>query len=172
MENLSLFGGSDEDGAPLHHADSMTPIDIKQLRSYNKVPEDPWCIRARWKKSGLYMPGTIPPGSTHSSTNDLRRQSVASLSTSNPGSVHSHETSASPDSAHPPKAPSGSPDQQVTVFMDIQLYEMDPGCYLVDFKCAGYQNPEGNLVEEKDVTSPFPFLDLACKLIIQLAEAD
>jgi len=28
------------------------------------------------------------------------------------------------------------------------------------------------LLEEKDVTSPFPFLDLASKLIIQLAEAD
>lgn len=44
--------------------------------------------------------------------------------------------------------------------------------YLVDFKCAGYETPEGVMLEEKDVTSPFPFLDLASTLIIQLAEAD
>jgi carbon catabolite-derepressing protein kinase len=56
--------------------------------------------------------------------------------------------------------------------LDIQLYEMEPGVYLVDFKCAGYENPEGVMLEEKDVTSPFPFLDLASTLIIQLAEAD
>ena len=56
--------------------------------------------------------------------------------------------------------------------IDIQLYEMDPGVYLVDFKCAGYETSEGRLWEEKDITSPFPFLDLASKLIVQLAEAD
>jgi len=42
----------------------------------------------------------------------------------------------------------------------------------VDFKCAGYENADGHLLEEKVTTSPFPFLDLASKLIIQLAEAD
>ncbi|EDN94552.1 hypothetical protein SS1G_10426 [Sclerotinia sclerotiorum 1980 UF-70] len=46
------------------------------------------------------------------------------------------------------------------------------GVYLVDFKCAGYETADGMMCEEKDVTSPFPFLDLASKLIIQLAEAD
>jgi carbon catabolite-derepressing protein kinase len=56
--------------------------------------------------------------------------------------------------------------------LDIQLYEMEAGVYLVDFKCAGYEMRDGNLVEEKDTTSPFPFLDLASRLIIQLAEAD
>jgi carbon catabolite-derepressing protein kinase len=56
--------------------------------------------------------------------------------------------------------------------LDIQLYEMEPGVYLVDFKCAGYVTPDGQMLEEKDVTSPFPFLDLASTLIIQLAEAD
>lgn len=56
--------------------------------------------------------------------------------------------------------------------LDIQLYEMEPGVYLVDFKCAGYETADGMLLEEKEVTSPFPFLDLASKLIIQLAEAD
>lgn len=56
--------------------------------------------------------------------------------------------------------------------LDIQLYEMESGVYLVDFKCAGYETADGLLVEEKDVTSAFPFLDLASMLIIQLAEAD
>lgn len=63
-------------------------------------------------------------------------------------------------------------DAGVIMHLDIQLYEMEPGVYLVDFKCAGYETAKGMLCEEKDVTSPFPFLDLASKLIIQLAEAD
>lgn len=56
--------------------------------------------------------------------------------------------------------------------LEVQLYEMENGVHLVDFKCAGYETHDGMLVEEKNVTSPFPFLDLASKLIIQLAEAD
>lgn len=56
--------------------------------------------------------------------------------------------------------------------MDIQIYEMEHGVYLVDFKCSGYETAYGRLLEEKDVTSPFPFLDMAAKLIMQLAEAD
>jgi carbon catabolite-derepressing protein kinase len=64
------------------------------------------------------------------------------------------------------------PIESVGMHLDIQLYEMEVGVYLVDFKCAGYETSDGMLLEEKDVTSPFPFLDLASKLIIQLAEAD
>lgn len=60
----------------------------------------------------------------------------------------------------------------VAMRMDIQIYEMEYGVYLVDFKCDGYENGEGKLLEEKDVTSPFPFLDLAARLIMQLADAD
>jgi carbon catabolite-derepressing protein kinase len=56
--------------------------------------------------------------------------------------------------------------------MDIQIYEMEHGVYLVDFKCSGYETPDRRLLEEKDVTSPFPFLDMSAKLIMQLAEAD
>lgn len=87
---------------------------------------------------------------------DLRRHSVASLSSA--GSL--------------PSIPTMDADESVVMHLDIQLYEMEPGVYLVDFKCAGYQTPSGAMLEEKDVTSPFPFLDLASKLIIQLAEAD
>lgn len=53
--------------------------------------------------------------------------------------------------------------------MDVQLYEMEANCYLIDFKCAGYETTSGGVLEEKDVTSPFPFLDQASKLIIKLA---
>jgi carbon catabolite-derepressing protein kinase len=99
---------------------------------------------------------------------DLRRQSVASLSSTG-GSV-------SAEMASPPRGqgphPKMEPIENVVMHLDIQLYEMEHGVYLVDFKCAGYENAEGLLLEEKDVTSPFPFLDLASKLIIQLAEAD
>lgn len=56
--------------------------------------------------------------------------------------------------------------------MEIQIYEMEYGVYLVDFKCSGYEMADGSMLEEKDVMSPFPFLDMAAKLIIQLAEAD
>jgi carbon catabolite-derepressing protein kinase len=62
--------------------------------------------------------------------------------------------------------------QVVAMRLDIQLYEMDQGVYLVDFKCDGYEMPDGVVLEEKEVTSPFPFLDLAAKLIMQLADAD
>lgn len=49
---------------------------------------------------------------------------------------------------------------------------MEQGVYLVDFKSSGYETPDGRLLEEKEVTSPFPFLDMAARLIMQLAEAD
>lgn len=60
----------------------------------------------------------------------------------------------------------------VALHLDIQIYEMEPSVYLVDFKCSGYETPQGRLLEDKEVTSPFPFLDMAAKLIMQLAEAD
>lgn len=60
----------------------------------------------------------------------------------------------------------------VALHLDIQIYEMEHGVYLVDFKCSGYETAQGLLLEEKDVTSPFPFLDMAARLIMQLAEAD
>ncbi|KAF4342685.1 CAMK CAMKL AMPK kinase [Fusarium beomiforme] len=73
---------------------------------------------------------------------------------------------STPEGYHHPKEPF------VALHMDIQIYEMEHGVYLVDFKCSGYETAHGRLLEEKDVTSPFPFLDMAAKLIMQLAEAD
>ncbi|KAL2023141.1 hypothetical protein VTK56DRAFT_3747 [Thermocarpiscus australiensis] len=72
-------------------------------------------------------------------------------------------------------AAAAAADFQVVVMrMDIQIYEMDQGVYLVDFKVDGYETPDGGgrLLEDKDVTSPFPFLDMAARLIMQLADAD
>ncbi|KAG9252007.1 kinase-like domain-containing protein [Emericellopsis atlantica] len=60
----------------------------------------------------------------------------------------------------------------VAMHLDIQIYEMEQGVYLVDFKCSGYETAQGKLLEEKEVTSPYPFLDMAARLIMQLAEAD
>jgi carbon catabolite-derepressing protein kinase len=168
--NDGSFVSNNESGASLHHTDSM----VKNSSTGNidpnskyKLPADPWVLRVRWRKDGMYPPGTIPPGSTHSSSIDLRRQSIASLSSTG-GSMPSQEFSSPPKSTKADQ----DPIESVVMHLDIQLYEMEPGVYLVDFKCAGYETQEGMLLEEKDVTSPFPFLDLASKLIIQLAEAD
>lgn len=67
---------------------------------------------------------------------------------------------------------SDSKYQVVAMRMEIQIYEMEHGVYLVDFKVDGYETPDGKLLEDKEVTSPFPFLDMAAKLIMQLADAD
>jgi len=141
---------SEASGASLHHAESLNGRDSIRFQSAasvtHKLPADPWVLHVRWKQ------------------NDLRRQSIASLS-SGGGSVPSQSSS-------PKHHQINVEAQSVVMYMDIQLYEMESGVYLVDFKCAGYETPEGTLLEEKDVTSPFPFLDLASRLIIQLAEAD
>lgn len=65
-----------------------------------------------------------------------------------------------------------SPKDFVALHMDIQIYTMEQGVFLVDFKCSGYETQDGYLLEEKEVTSPFPFLDRAAQLIMQLADAD
>ena len=158
----SFASNDGDDGGPLHHCDSVD--DNSRAADHYKLPADPWVLRVRWRKEGMYPPGTVPPGSTHSSQVDLRRHSITSLSSTG-GSLPSQEGNTSTN-----RVP--EPVDAAVMHLDIQLYEMEPGVYLVDFKCAGYETAEGTLLEEKDVTSPFPFLDLASKLIIQLAEAD
>ncbi len=78
----------------------------------------------------------------------------------------------SPDKTVVSRDESDSSYQVVAMRLDIQMYEMDPGVYLVDFKLDGYETTEGKVLEEKDVTSPFPFLDLTARLIMQPADAD
>ncbi|KFY33836.1 hypothetical protein V494_07286 [Pseudogymnoascus sp. VKM F-4513 (FW-928)] len=154
------FGSNDsdsDDGGSLHRFSSQDNL-AKDFPyppgTQYKLPADPWVLRVRWRKGGMYAPGTVPPGSTHSSQIDLRRQSLASMSS----------VSGS--------GPLNDPEEGVIMHLDIQLYEMEQGVYLVDFKCAGYETAAGVMLEEKDVTSPFPFLDLSSTLIIALAEAD
>lgn len=108
-----------------------------------KLPADPWHIQVRWETEKLRMGAHIPE--------DLLEAS------------HSATSVRLGDDEY----------QVVAMRMDIQIYEMaEAGSYLVDFKCDGYETPEGKILEEKQVTSPFPFLDLAARLIMQLADAE
>ena len=66
----------------------------------------------------------------------------------------------------------GSSVPFVAMHLDIQIYEMEQGVYLVDFKCSGYETLDRRLLGDKEVMGPFPFLDMAARLIMQLAEAD
>ncbi|KXJ87662.1 kinase-like domain-containing protein [Microdochium bolleyi] len=113
---------------------------------YYRLPADPWHIICRWKKD------------------DIRKSSAAYSGGSGdaPPEENMHIYSVL------------DKRQQDFVFMrmEIQIYEMEYGVYLVDFKCSGYERQDGSMLEEKDVMSAFPFLDMAARLIMQLAEAD
>ncbi|KAL1839338.1 hypothetical protein VTJ49DRAFT_1634 [Mycothermus thermophilus] len=92
-------------------------------------------------------------------TNKLQRRSVASgLSESGAPSHVTHHN--------------GHEYQVIAMRMEIQIYEMESNVYLVDFKVDGYETRDGRLLDDKEVTSPFPFLDMAARLIMQLADAD
>lgn len=177
------------------------------------IPEDPWCLNARFMKDGMYPPGVAHPSSTHSSRVDLsaenirrRSSTVSSVAASATGSTENVAATGLPLSAvnslqgryWPP------PDEKIWVYVTIQLYAIEKDFFLVDFKCAGYERlvrrfasevndgeepeirrknsdggedddadlvGEGRYADEKDISSPFPFLDVASRLIIQLAEA-
>lgn len=149
-------------------------------------PKDPWHIHVRWLKEGMYPPGTLHPHSAHSSRIDLN-EDVARRRGSIIGSMSSAAGSTTSVGASVPTAQLASgPDSSCFVYMDVQLYLVEEGCYLVDFKCAGYEgvvegiNPftgksdligNGHRVLDKDVTSPQPFLDLTNQLVIHLAKA-
>ncbi|CAZ81571.1 unnamed protein product [Tuber melanosporum] len=83
----------------------------------------------------------------------------------------SHTSATAKRTSYPPTNPLG--EEGLYVHMEIQLYQLpvEHNFYLVDFKCAGYER----LGKKKKVgfltDSPFPFLELASRLIIQLAEA-
>ena len=151
------------------------------------IPKDPWCIKVRWKKEGMYPPGNIHLGSAHSSRLDLgvgdarRRSSII-------GSLSSAAASTTSVGTGPLPGVEG-PEGACYVYMDVQLYTLEAGSdkqngtFLVDFKCAGYESivetavsetekalvGSGYRVASKDVTSPQPFLDLTNKLVIHLA---
>src|SRR5207247_995885 len=103
-----------------------------------------------------------------------------------PASAVSVTVTAAPTTA--PPATSTRMSYGVWVFLDIQLYQLEANNYMVDFKCDGYQNVirvegEGGTGEwrpvskrfknkEKEITSPYPFLDVASDLVAQLAVAN
>lgn len=152
------------------------------------IPKDSWFIRARLLKQGVTAPGRS--ASVQSSKSDLdelrRRFNVSSLSQSaeekNPLTME-NVTGSGPSSATPSHVP-GRIFHGVWVFVDIQLYQLEENNYMVDFKCDGYQNvirAEGEtdwhpiskryFNKEKEITSPYPFLDVASDLVAQLAVA-
>ncbi|KAK2799222.1 Protein kinase [Onygenales sp. PD_10] len=97
-------------------------------------------------------------------------------------------SSAPPATASVPTLQSGLLSYGVWVFIDIQLYQLEANNFMVDFKCDGYQNvirvendnggtewrPISRRIrnKEKEVTSPYPFLDVASDLVAQLANAN
>ncbi|KAF4300702.1 hypothetical protein GTA08_BOTSDO07056 [Botryosphaeria dothidea] len=210
------------------------------------IPEDPWVINARFRKEGMFPPGLHHPSSTHSSRVDLhdhsqvRSRSSSLTAPSIHHDDHSHSSPVAQNSSRETSAAASvagevgrwpESDDACYVYLTIQLYNIEPGFFLVDFKCAGYERliphiireirvqskdgqedwrklgdgedassaaatpsgdegsgeqlaekPEvrqrlevrgvGRASEEKRATSPFPFLDVASRLIIQLAQTN
>jgi carbon catabolite-derepressing protein kinase len=159
------------------------------------IPKDAWFIRARLLKEGVTPPGVS--FSAHSSRSDLgdprRRVNIVGGNISSEdkaaiaAAVQANLDSASAAGTVPADAHYHGPARVsygVWVFVDIQLYQLEATNYIVDFKCDGYQNvirPEGDAEwhpvnkrirnKEKEVTSPYPYLDVASDLIAQLAVA-
>lgn len=157
-KSLHKLGASwivDEDYDLLHEEDEHQDYDGRHSRkpsssSYTdptkhyKLPADPWHIKIRW------------------CTDTFQKHSAASGLSETGHSQPHHVTTRGENKDH----------KVVATRMDVQIYEMEHGVYLVDFKVDGYETPEGKLLEDKEVTSPFPFLDMAARLIMQLADAD
>ena len=152
-------------------------------------PKDPWCISIRWENTGMCPPGELNSNSAQSSRVDLhsndgsaRRNSVTLESlNSATGSAISVTADAQPPTNE-------FDDTACFVYMDLQIYALEMDTYLVDFKCSGYEDIIGSKeavtrkgkviteyigsgvrIADKDVTSPQPFLDLANRLVIHLA---
>jgi carbon catabolite-derepressing protein kinase len=135
---------------------STSSIDPK--KRYN-LPADPWHINVRWDTSGTLL---FTPLLSLTLT---KFPAIKKKAGNTPSALSTPSSPSTPDGHH-------AKEPFVALHLDIQIYEMEHGVYLVDFKCSGYETAHGRLLEEKDVTSPFPFLDMAAKLIMQLAEAD
>jgi carbon catabolite-derepressing protein kinase len=163
------------------------------------IPRDPWFIRARLLKEGVTAPGvSLSAHSSRSDLGDLRRKvnlMNASISAEDKAAIAAavqanSSSSESPATTHSSHSGASSVEQMysmrisygVWVFIDIQLYQLEANNYMVDFKCDGYQNviradidgewrPVSKRIrnKEKEVTSPYPYLDVASDLVAQLA---
>ncbi|TQW10936.1 carbon catabolite derepressing protein kinase [Cordyceps javanica] len=147
----------DEDYTRLRQQEGETPGEEEQpdplegqdpTQRY-KLPADPWHIRVRWETKIMR--------STNAST---------------PTEAEGNDGAKMPDTYQVLEGKAAQKRDFVALHLGIQIYEMEQGVYLVDFKCSGYETADGKLLEEKEVMSPFPFLDMAARLIMQLAEAD
>ncbi|KAL1963464.1 hypothetical protein VTN77DRAFT_8365 [Rasamsonia byssochlamydoides] len=174
--------------------DQPKPLQRKypDLPSDYYIPKDAWFIRARLLKQGVTAPGA--PLSAHSSRSDLgeirRRVNLmnAAISAEDKAAIaavvqaNSDSANASAASSVDGQLPVMRISYGVWVFIDIQLYQLEANNYMVDFKCDGYQNvirAEGDSEwrpiskrirnKEKEVTSPYPYLDVASDLVAQLA---
>lgn len=144
------------------------------------IPKDPWCIHVRWRNDGMSPPGIAHASSAHGSGIDLNMDEQARRRSSIIGSLSSATGSTTSVTG---TYGIGTSDSACYVYMDVQLYMLEADCYLVDFKCAGYETIVESVVSEserkltgsgfrvadKDVTSPQPFLDLTNRLVIYLA---
>ena len=183
----------DRSGNPRPNVTSPTPATHEQendddvdpsIIPEGYIPKDPWCIKVRWRKDGMYPPGTIHPHSAHSSRLDL-----SSEETRRRNSIIGSLSSAAASTTSVGAGTSLNTEGACYVYMDVQLYTLEPGSdkqsgtFLVDFKCAGYESVveatvndtekvlkgSGYRVLSKDVNSPQPFIDLTNKLVIHLA---
>ncbi|KAJ5555373.1 hypothetical protein N7535_007808 [Penicillium sp. DV-2018c] len=182
--------GPDADPSP----DKPRPLQNKypDLPSDYYIPKDPWFIRARLLKEGIKAPGAST--SVYNSRSDLeelrRRFNISGISAPTEDRSREQQSSASDSGLASGGSSANAPSSlsQITygvwVFLDIQLYQLEENNYMVDFKCDGYQNvirAEGDTEwhpiskrfknKEKEVTSPYPFLDVASDLVAQLAVA-
>ncbi|KAJ5220209.1 hypothetical protein N7468_009413 [Penicillium chermesinum] len=181
------------DAAP--SPDKPKPLQSKypDLPSDYYIPKDPWFIRARLLKEGVMAPGaSTSVGNSRTDLEELRRRfHISGLNIpyeekekdKDVKSSTSEGTASGPSSASQPSSLSNV-SHGVWVFVDIQLYQLEENNYMVDFKCDGYQNvirargdsewhPISKRLKnkEKEVTSPYPFLDVASDLVAQLAVA-
>ncbi|KAL2856281.1 kinase-like domain-containing protein [Aspergillus pseudodeflectus] len=181
MQPADTDGAADDDLA-------NRPLQTKypDLPSDHYVPKDLWFIRARLLKEGVRAPGTS--SSMHSSRSDLeelrRRFNLSGTAISEDKPTAAESTVTSGASSATREATISRISYGVWVFVDIQLYQLEENNYMVDFKCDGYQNvirAEGDTDwhpiskrfrnKDKEVTSPYPFLDVASDLVAQLAVA-
>ncbi|KAL3476839.1 kinase-like domain-containing protein [Aspergillus californicus] len=151
------------------------------------IPKDLWFIRVRLLKQGVKAPGST--SSMHSSRSDLeelrRKANISGTAVADDKPAPTGETNIGSGASSATRELSISRiSYGVWVFLDIQLYQLEENNYMVDFKCDGYQNvirAEGDTEwhpiskrfrnKEKEVSSPYPFLDVASDLVAQLAVA-
>lgn len=135
----------------------------------------------------------VPPGMTNSNSAQNSRVDLTSDGSARRGSVALGSLSSGSGSATSFVAcmeplTTNFNHTACFVYLDLQIYSLEMETYLVDFKCAGYESIVGSKevvdkkgetvteyigsgirVVKKRVTSPQPFLDLANKLVIHLA---